>query len=122
MLHEVGIVPDELAVSIGSAVRALMAREDQPGSKRSHDNLDFERDLIALAGSESTWLHVGRSRQDMMSTGVSMWLRAAHLAVFQDLLTVRQAVLDLASRHVQTVIPTYTHGVQAQPTSAAHYL
>lgn len=121
-LHEDGIIPSQLAARIASTVRDLIERENRPGSKRSHDYLDFERDLVALAGPEATRLHVGRSRQDMMSTGVSLWLRAAQLAVFDDLLPPRQALLDLASRHVDTVIPTYTHGVQAQPTSAAHYL
>jgi len=122
MLHEEGIISDELSARIGAAVRELIEREDRPAARRSHDYLDFERDLIALAGPEATWLHVGRSRQDMMSTGVSMWLRAAHLAVFEDLLPFRRALLDLASRHIDTVVPTYTHGVQAQPTSGAHYL
>ena len=121
-LHADGIIPSQLAARIGATVRDLIERENLPGSKRSHDYLDFERDLIARAGPEATRLHVGRSRQDMMSTGVSLWLRAAQLAVFEDLLPVRQRLLDLASRHVETVIPTYTHGVQAQPTSAAHYL
>jgi argininosuccinate lyase len=122
MLHEEGIISDELTARIGAAVRRLIARADEPDSSRSHDYLDFERDLIGLAGPESTWLHVGRSRQDMMSTGVSMWLRAAHLAFFEDLLPFRRALLGLASGHIDTVVPTYTHGVQAQPTSAAHYL
>jgi len=121
-LHEDGLIEPELAARIGDTVGALIERERQPGAKRSHDYLDFERDLIAAAGPEATRLHLGRSRQDMLSTGVSMWLRAAHLAVFEDLLPVRRALLDLASRHVDTVMPTYTHGVQAQPTTVAHYL
>jgi argininosuccinate lyase len=122
MLHEEGIISDELSARISAAVHELIAREALPGSKRSHDYLEIERDLIGLAGAESTWLHVGRSRQDMMSTGVSMWLRAAHLAFFEDLLPFRHALLNLATGHIDTVVPTYTHGVQAQPTSAAHYL
>ena len=120
-LRERGIVPADLAAGIGRAVRDIIERENQPGARRSHDYLDFERELIRLAGPEASWLHVGRSRQDMLSTGVSLWLRAAHLAVFEDLIPVRQKLLQLASQHIETVIPTYTHGVQAQPTSAAHY-
>jgi argininosuccinate lyase len=58
----------------------------------------------------------------MLSTGVSLWLRAAHLVFLEDLLPVREAVVDLAARHTDTVIPIYTHGVQAQPTTLAHYL
>jgi argininosuccinate lyase len=58
----------------------------------------------------------------MLSTGVSLWLRSVYLAFFEDLLIFRQALLELASHHVETVIPIYTHGVQAQPTSLAHYV
>src|SRR5579884_3231306 len=122
VLHELGIIPDQLAARLGQAIGAIIAREAQPGARRSQDYLDFERDLLAAVGPEASWLHVGRSRQDMLSTGMSLWLRAAHLLVADDLLGVEQALTDLAARHPETIIPTYTHGVQAQPTSAAHYL
>ena len=45
----------------------------------------FERELLAIVGPEGSWLHIGRSRQDMLSTGVSLWLCAAHLALFDRL-------------------------------------
>src|SRR5919202_1313776 len=122
MLHEAGVVGGELASRIAVATQELIDRQEQPGAARSHDYLDFERDLLDAVGPEASWLHVGRSRQDMLSTGVNLWLRAAHLGVFEDLLALREALLDLASRHRDTVIPIYTHGVQAQPTSFAHYL
>src|ERR1044071_1810248 len=80
MLLEQGIISAELAARIGGAVAAIIARENQPGARRSQDYLDFERELLSAAGAEASWLHVGRSRQDMLSTGVSLWLRAAHLA------------------------------------------
>jgi argininosuccinate lyase len=121
-LTESGIVSGKLAAKIAIATRQLIDRENRPGARRSHDYLDFERDLIAAAGPDASWLHVGRSRQDMQSTGGSLWLRAVYLAFFEDLLPVRQAMLDLARDQQQTVIPIYTHGVQAQPTSLAHYL
>jgi argininosuccinate lyase len=122
MLHESGIVPDDLASRIAAATRTLVEREAQPGARRSHDYLDFERELLGIVGAEASWLHVGRSRQDMLSAGVSLWLSAAHLAVFEDLLTARQSLLDFAAPHTDTIIPIYTHGVQAQPTTLAHYL
>jgi argininosuccinate lyase len=122
MLHESGVVASDLASRIATAIRQLIEREAQPGAERSQDYLDFERDLLAAVGPEGSWLHVGRSRQDMLSTGVSLWLRTAHLGVFDDLLVLRENLLDLASRHTETVVPIYTHGVQAQPTSFGHYL
>lgn len=121
-LVEGGVVALDLAAKIAAATQQIIDRESLPGARRSHDYLDFERDLLAAVGPEASWLHVGRSRQDMLSTGVSLWLRAVYLAFFGDLLPVRRALLDLAARHLETVIPIYTHGVQAQPTSLAHYL
>src|SRR5262249_3746434 len=109
-LSEDRLMSDELAAAVGAAVQRLIEREESPGARRSHDYLDFERDLIELAGPEASRLHLGRSRQDMMSTGAAMWLRAAHLVVFDDLLTLRTALLDLSSSHVESVMPTYTHG------------
>jgi len=49
-------------------------------------------------------------------------MRDDFLDTFGRLLQAREALQDLASRHVETVIPAYTHGVQAQPTTLAHYL
>jgi argininosuccinate lyase len=121
LLLEEGIISADLAARIGRAVGEIIERENQPGARRSQDYLDFERDLLASAGADASWLHVSRSRQDMLSTGVSLWLRAAHLALFDDLLTKRRALLRLAQRHATAIIPTYTHGVQAQPASFAHY-
>jgi argininosuccinate lyase len=121
-LVEGGIIGRELAAKIAAGTQQLIDRESLPGARRSHDYLDFERELLAAVGPDASWLHVGRSRQDMLSTGVSLWVRAVYLAFFEDLLPVRRAMLDLAARHLETVVPIYTHGVQAQPTSLAHYL
>ena len=48
--------------------------------------------------------------------------RDALLETYEALLAPRRALLDLAGQHMRTIIPAYTHGVQAQPTSLAHYL
>jgi argininosuccinate lyase len=122
MLREMGIVSQDVAVRIAGGIQQLIDREAVSGARRSHDYLDFEHALLEIVGAQGSWLHVGRSRQDMLSTGVSLWLRAAHLAFMQDLLPVQEAMLELASRNTDTIMPIYTHGVQAQPTTFAHYL
>src|SRR3712207_5185261 len=105
VLHESGIVSDELAAEIAAATRAIIEAEEAPGARRSHDYLDFERELLSAVGPQASWLHVGRSRQDMLSTGVSLWLCAAHLALFDGLLAARESLLDFAAQHVDTIIP-----------------
>ena len=67
-------------------------------------------------------LHMGRSRQGIGSTLRRYVLREDLLDGYGALIQARESFLRLAADHVETVIPAYTHGVQAQPTSLAHYL
>ena len=122
MLVEERILPRELGVQIAAALGQVAAEQEQPGSARSNNYLDLEERLIELAGPEASRVHTGRSRQDIGSTLRRMALRESLLDTYDALLGARRSLLDLAADHVDTVIPAYTHGVQAQPTSLAHYL
>jgi argininosuccinate lyase len=122
MLREQALLPPDLARKIGSSIGQIQQEQATPGAKRWTNYLDFEKRLIELAGPEASRLHTGRSRQDLHETVRRMLMRDEFLATFGELLGARAALLDLAGRHVETVIPAYTHGVQAQPTTLAHYL
>lgn len=122
MLVEAGIVPGELGRDIARGIGDVIGEQDAPGSARSGNYLDFEARLLETAGPEASRVHTGRSRQDIGSTMRRMVLREALLDTCDALQAARRALLNLAGRHVETVIPAYTHGVQAQPTTLAHYL
>ncbi len=122
MLAETGLVPEPLGATIAAGIAQVIAEQDEPGSRRSSDYLVFEERLVEVAGRDASRLHTGRSRQDIGSTSRRLALREALLATYESLLAPREALLALAEQHTGTVIPGYTHGVQAQPTSFAHYL
>ena len=122
MLAEEDLVPAGLAASIARGVAMVIEEQDEPGSVRSSNYLNFEARLLEIAGPEASRLHTGRSRQDIGSTMRRMALREALLDSYDALLAARYSLLDLAAAHVDTVVPAYTHGVQAQPTTFAHYL
>ena len=122
MLAEAGLVPEVLGAAIAAGIAQVVVEQDQPGARRSADYLVFEERLVEVAGRDASRLHTGRSRQDIGSTLRRLGLRAALLATYESLLAPREALLALAAQHTGTVIPGYTHGVQAQPTSLAHYL
>jgi argininosuccinate lyase len=44
------------------------------------------------------------------------------LREIEALVNAREKLLAVAAQHRETIIPAYTHGVQAQPTTFAHYL
>ena len=122
MLAEEGLVSAKLARKIATGVDTVIDEQNRPGSRRSSNYLHFEARLLEIAGSEASRLHTGRSRQDMGSTFRRMGLREATLEAYEGLLAARLVLLELAADHVDTIVPAYTHGVQAQPTSFAHYL
>jgi argininosuccinate lyase len=120
MLAETGILPHATASAIAKGIAQVVAQER--GGQRSADYLDYEPRLIKAAGPEASRLHSGRSRQDISSTIARLNLRDGLLNEIEAIVTAREKIAALAGRHTETIIPAYTHGVQAQPTTLAHYL
>ena len=81
-----------------------------------------EQALRDEAGEAADNLHLGRSRNDIDATLYRMDARRALLSLHARLGELASALLALARRHVDTVMPAYTHGQPAQPTTLAHYL
>jgi argininosuccinate lyase len=123
MLAEAGIVPRVTAARIASGIATVIEQMRAAGvPRRSADYLDYEPRLTAVVGADASRLHSGRSRQDIASTIARMNLRDGLLQEIKALVIAREKTLTLAGRHTETIIPAYTHGVQAQPTTFAHYL
>jgi argininosuccinate lyase len=122
MLAETGLITPALAAKIAQGIASIIADEKKTPPTRSADYLDYEPRLIAVAGPDASRLHTGRSRQDIASAISRMNLRDGLLAEIDALVSCRDKLLTLADKHLDTIIPAYTHGVQAQPTTLAHYL
>ena len=122
MLDATGIVPHALAGRIAQGIAKVIEQERTGPPRRSADYLDYEPRLLAAAGPDASRLHTGRSRQDIASTIARLNLRAGLLQETGALVVAREKLLALAAKHKETIIPAYTHGVQAQPTTFAHYL
>ena len=124
MLAEAGMVPKAVAGRIAAGIAQLMEQE-RAGAvppRASADYLEYEPRLAAIVGPDASRLHSGRSRQDIASSIARMNLRDGLLREIDALVHVRESIHTLADRHTETIIPAYTHGVQAQPTTFAHYL
>ncbi len=123
MLAEGGIVPRATGARIAVGIAKVIDDAQASGvPRRSADYLDYEPRLIAAVGADASRLHSGRSRQDIASTIARMNLRDGLLQEIEALILARKKTLALAAQHTETIIPAYTHGVQAQPTTFAHYL
>jgi argininosuccinate lyase len=122
MVVEQGIVPRTLGAKIADGVAKVIADGEKPGAQRPGDYLQYEPLLIAYAGPDATRMHSGRSRQDILAATRRVMLRERALDLMQSMNAAREKMLALAAQHVDTIVPGYTNGVQAQPTTYAHYL
>ncbi len=122
MVVETGIVPKPLGGKIAVAVRRVIADGDLPGATRSGNYLIVEDALIKIGGPDVTRLHSGRSRQDIGATIQRLAMREDLLKTFAKLNEARAALLAIADKYPNAIIPAYTWGVQAQPITLGHYL
>jgi argininosuccinate lyase len=122
MLAETGILPQPVARRIAQGIAQIIAEDRGSTPRHTADYLDYEPRLIAAAGPDASRLHTGRSRQDLSSTIARMNLRDGLLQEIRALIDAREKVAAAAEQHQHTIIPAFTHGVQAQPTTYAHYV
>jgi argininosuccinate lyase len=81
-----------------------------------------ERRLTELVGDAGRRLHTGRSRNDQVATDVLLYLRDAVDAQRAAIGGLAAVLLDQAERHVDALLPGYTHLQRAQPVRLAHHL
>ena len=113
---------EDLARRAAAGIAAVEAMGEADPALRVKSYIAWESLLIKAAGQGVTAIHAGRSSQDILSTQRTAILRDETLEFAAGLEDVIGDLLALAERHVDTIVPSYTNGVAAQPTSYAHHL
>ena len=85
-------------------------------------HLNIEARLTLLVGDAGKRLHTGRSRNDQVATDMRLWLRHQIDQILVLIQDVQRALLDIASQHVATILPGFTHLQVAQPITLGHHL
>lgn len=123
MASEVGYLSPADATLTARAVQRVESEAAEPGAERPTDYLDIQPVLRAYAGTAPDDMHLGRSRQDILATVHRLCVRELVAEfVLPRTLALRAALLAAAEANLDVVVPAYTNGVQAQPTTAGHLL
>jgi argininosuccinate lyase len=85
-------------------------------------HMNIEAALTKRIGSAGAKLHTARSRNDQIALDLRLYVKAEIAEVIARIRTLQSAVLELANKHVDLVMPGYTHLQRAQPIFFAHYL
>ena len=95
--------------------------ELRPELEDVHMNVEWY--LREGAGTEMGGrLHTARSRNDQVVTDARMHLRSRLLDIIDAVVELQRALLELAAKHVEDVMPGYTHTQHAQPISPGFWL
>ena len=126
MLHQQRIVTDADAHALRSALDAIPLEElKRADYDHACEDLFFfvEQVIVQRCGEEVAGrLRIARSRNDIDMTMYRMRQREMISSFCAAIADLREALLDLAARHRDTIFAAHTHTQAAQPTTVAHYL
>ena len=85
-------------------------------------HMNLETLLTERVGALGGKLHTGRSRNDQVATDLRLWTRRAVGRLDAGIIALEGALVDLAEREGDAVLPGTTHIQPAQPILFAHHL
>jgi argininosuccinate lyase len=85
-------------------------------------HLNLEAALAARIGPLAGKLHTGRSRNDQVATDLRLWLRRTSDRIDAAILELERALVGLAERDGEAILPGTTHIQPAQPVLLGHHL
>ena len=126
MLGQTGILSLEEAEQIQDGLQALL-RDLEAGElhfdiANEDIHMNMEVLLTEKIGPLAGKLHTARSRNDQVATDMHLYLKEQLGHALDKLANLNSVLLDLAEKHVETIMPGYTHLQHAQPISFAHHL
>lgn len=126
MLGDTGIITQGEAQLIIKGLEEILEEiekgqiEFDLGAEDIHMNIEVL--LIKKIGDTGKKLHTGRSRNDQVALDARLYLRAEAEEIGHMLKELLETLLNLAQKHLMTIMPGYTHLQRAQPISLAHHL
>ena len=91
-----------------------------PGMEDIH--MAIEKRLIEKIGRLGGKLHTGRSRNDQVALDERLYLKDEIVSILALIKEFQKTVFEIARKHVDTIMPGYTHLQRAQPVLLAHHL
>jgi argininosuccinate lyase len=126
MLAEQGIIGKDDAGNIlaGLLKWEELGSENAPiDPSRSSYLFQIEAFLAQEIGEDMAGrMHTARGRADYGSTSLSLYVRNRLLLVMEHIVRFQRVLLTLADRHLETLMPGYTHLQQSQPQTFGHYI
>jgi len=126
MLARQGILSDAERDTIVAGLERIAERiergEFQWSVSLEDVHMNVESALTADVGEVGKKLHTGRSRNDQVATDIRLYLRDEIAVISGEIRRLQLALLELAEREAETILPGFTHLQTAQPVTFGHHL
>ena len=121
MLESIGLLTSDELETLTSALDKILG-EIEAGDFILEDDVEDIHSQVELLltrrlGDIGKKIHSGRSRNDQVLVDVKLFLKDEVLKLKDEVLTLFSTLQSLSERHKQTLLPGYTHGQVAMPSS-----
>ena len=126
MLVKQGVLSEADGEAIARGLDAIaeeIARDEFAWDTALEDvHMNIEKRLTDRIGDAGKRLHTGRSRNDQVATDIRLYTRAAIERILGEIQRLQAAIVTLAEREAETIMPGFTHLQVAQPVTFGHHL
>jgi adenylosuccinate lyase len=112
-----GVVPEEAARECRERASFTVEEVDERERTTGHDVAAFVDVVSSSVGQAGRWIHYGLTSSDILDTALALQLRDAGEIVVPGARACRDALIERALEHRETVTVGRTHGVHAEPTT-----
>ncbi|WIW70031.1 argininosuccinate lyase [Anaerosinus gibii] len=126
MLAKCGIIPESDTKAIIDGLQGILA--DIEAGNFSFDvalediHMNIEKRLTDRIGEAGGRLHTARSRNDQVALDTHMYVRKETANIAKLVLDMEKALVEVAEKYSDAIMPGYTHLQRAQPILFAHHM
>ncbi|MBK47157.1 MAG: argininosuccinate lyase [Gammaproteobacteria bacterium] len=104
-------------------IRTLARKGELPWSIELEDvHMNIENSLVEQIGDVGKKIHLGRSRNDLVTTDMRIYLRELVDVMIFEVRNIQKTLATLALKYSNSIFPGYTHLQIAQPVTFGHHL
>lgn len=126
MLAKQKIIKSDISKKIVNGLEKIRKEIQSKKFKFSQSNedihLNIEKRLFEIIGPNAGFLHIARSRNDQVTTDFKLWVIDATQNLNIEIKKLIKALIKLAEKNKNVIMPGFTHLKNAQPVLFSHYL
>lgn len=126
MLAKCGIISEEDRDNIINGLKDILGRiekgEFEFDVAYEDIHMNIEKRLTDAIGEAGGRLHTARSRNDQVALDTHMYVRREAVEVEKLILDMQKALVEIAEKYSDVIMPGYTHLQRAQPILFGHHM